>query len=477
MLYRPAIGLEIHARLFTKRKIFCGCENAFGGEPNTRVCPVCTGITGAIPVLNGEAVELGIKAGVALECEISSVSAFDRKNYVSPDLPKGYQITQQFKPLCKNGGFEICGRKRRINNIHLEEDAAKINYTNDEALIDYNRCGVPLIEIVTEPDFETAEEVSEFVEELALRLKYADVCDGHIEQGSLRVDVNVSVAPVSSNELGTRCEIKNIGSLKSLRRAVDYEIKRQIAILENGGKIECETRRFDETSGETCFMRKKESVADYGYYPDPDIPALYVSDLEIDRIKSELPLLPEERMAMYISKLGLTYEEAKNIVSDRLYSDFFEAACNNADYPKKTASLMLVGVNRLLNKYGGTVCDTNITPEKISEIAQLWGSGKISSASAFIILEEVFNNGGNPEKIAQEQNMLIIFDEDLVKTEISKMLSENENLVAEYKNGNKKIFGFLMGVAVSRFSKNTNPAEIKKVLEKCIENYSNGKEF
>ncbi len=471
MVYKPTIGLEIHARLFTKRKIFCECENYFGGEPNTRVCPVCTGDAGAVPVLNGEAVELGIKAGIALGCEIRRISAFDRKNYVSQDLPKGYQITQQFRPLCKNGGFEIGGIKRRINNIHLEEDAAKLTYTKDEVLVDYNRSGVPLIEIVTEPDFESSQEVSQFVEELALRLKYADVCDGKIEQGSLRVDVNVSVAPENSAGLGTRCEIKNIGSLKSLRRAIEYEIKRQIAVLENDGRIECETRRFDEKSGETHFMRKKESAADYKYYPDPDISELYVSDWDINKIKAEVPTLPHERVKVYVSELGLTCEEARNIVLDRLYADWFENVCKKTDYPKKTASLMLVGLNRLFNKYGGTVTDTRITTEKMAEISQLWGSGKISSASAFYILEEVFKNGGNPEKIAKDGDLLITFDEELVKEIICEILCENRKSVEEYKEGNKKVIGFLMGIAVSRLGKSTNPADVKRVLVDCIKEY------
>ncbi|MBQ7976523.1 MAG: Asp-tRNA(Asn)/Glu-tRNA(Gln) amidotransferase subunit GatB [Clostridia bacterium] len=470
MVYKPKIGLEIHARLFTKRKIFCGCENSFGGEPNTRICPVCTGVYGSIPVLNKEAVELGIKAGVVLGCEISGASAFDRKNYVSPDLPKGYQITQQFKPLCKNGGFEINGVKRRINNIHLEEDAAKLTYTNDEVLVDYNRCGVPLIEIVTEPDFETSEEVSQFVEELALRLRYADVCDGRIEQGSLRVDVNVSVAPDSSAVLGTRCEIKNIGSLKSLRRAIEYEIKRQTIILEGGGTVLCETRRFDEASGKTVFMRMKESAADYRYFPDPDIPALYVEQEDIEKIKSTIPVLPTERFNFYTSEFGLTEEEAKNIVSDREFSDWFESVCAETKYPKKAASLMLVGLNRLFNKFGGTVSDMSLTAAETASLADLWGSSRVSAGNAMIILESLFLGGGNAVDIAKKENMLISFDSRLAEAEINKILGEKSEATAEYKAGNKKIFGYLMGLAVSRLGKNTDPAALKQMLENCLKN-------
>ncbi len=469
MVYKPTIGLEIHARLFTKRKIFCTCENAFGGEPNTRICPVCSGIPGAIPVLDKEAVELGVRAGVVLGCEISNFSSFDRKNYDYPDLPKGYQITQQFKPLCKNGGFEVRGRRKRINNIHLEEDAAKLVYTDDDVLVDLNRCGVPLIEIVTEPDFESAEEASMFVEELALRLKYADVCDGKIEQGSLRVDVNVSVAPEASSMFGTRCEIKNIGSLKSLRKAIDFEIKRQSSILENGGFVESETRRFDEAEGVTVFMRKKESEADYRYCPDPDIPELFVSESEIENIKSTLPTLPSDRISNYILNLGLTLEEARNIVSDKQYSDWFENVCSKTHYPKKAASLMIVGLNRLFNKFGGTISETKLTPDNLGELAQLWGNGKISSDAAFIVLEDMFISGDDPKDIAESKDMIVFFDEELVKTEIFKILSENEKTVCEYKSGNKKVFGFLMGIAVSRLGKSTNPVDIKKVLEECIE--------
>lgn len=471
MHYKPAIGLEIHARLFSENKIFCKCKNSFGGEPNTRICPVCTGDVGAMPVLDKEAALLGVKAGIVLGCEINNVSSFDRKYYDSPDLPKGYQITQQYTPVCINGGFELNGKKRRINNIHLEEDAAKIVYAASEALIDFNRSGTPLIEIVTEPDFESSTDAAEFVEELALRLKYAGVSDAKIEQGSLRVDVNISVAPESSMKFGTRCEIKNIGSIKSLRRAIEFEIKRQCEILESGGTVISETLRFDEASGETRFMRKKESAEDYRYTSDPDVPDFIITDNEINDIKSAVPVLPSVRAEYYVSKLGLALEEAKNIVSDRDFSDWFELVCSKTKNYKKAASLMLVGLNRLFNKYGGSVSDLKISPSGLSDLADLWGNGDISSASAFEVLEKMFITDAAPFEIAKSEGMLISFDKENVKTEIIKVLSENEKTVLEYKAGNKKLFGYFMGILVSKLGKSVNPSEIKKVLDECIQNW------
>ena len=362
------------------------------------------------------------------------------------------------------------GKNRRINNIHLEEDAAKITYSDGGMQVDYNRSGTPLIEIVTEPDFETSDEVSKFVEELALRLKYAEVCDGKIEQGSLRVDVNISVAPEASSVFGTRCEIKNIGSLKSLRRAIDYEVNRQISVLENGEEIRCETRRFNESEGITEYMRLKESAEDYGYYPDPDMPELCISCPEIQNIKKQLPEMPSDRVDLYTAEYGLATEEAENIVSDRAYADWFESVCTWTGYRKKAASLMLVGMNRLFNKHGGSVAEIRFTPRDLAELAELWGTGKISSASAFAVLEEMFVYGGKPLKIAEQGNMVISFDKDVVKKEILCILSEHSSAVCDYKSGNKKIFGFLMGIAVERMGKSANPADIKNVLEECIVN-------
>ena len=295
MKYIPVMGLEIHAELLTKSKVYCSCENTFGGAVNNRVCPVCSGMPGTLPVINKEVVTFAVKAGLSLGCEINEYSAFDRKNYFYPDLPKAYQITQFEYPICSNGHVEVCGRNIRINRIHIEEDAGKLIH-EEVSLADYNRCGVPLIEIVTEPDFRTVEEVQQFVKEVALRLKYAEVWDARLEQGSLRVDVNISLMPEDADEFGVRAEIKNLNSVKSIGRAIEYEIKRQTEILEKGERVKQETRRFDEKSGATNVLRSKEDGHDYRYFPEPDIPPVKISKENVEKIRMSMSESPDKRL-------------------------------------------------------------------------------------------------------------------------------------------------------------------------------------
>lgn len=468
MKYVACIGLEIHAELKTDTKLFCGCENSFGGEPNTRICAVCSGFPGAIGVLNKNALFLAVSSGLALDCRINNYSAFDRKNYFYPDLPKGYQITQQRYPICQDGFVQINDRKIRINNIHLEEDAGKLIHGKDITLIDFNRCGVPLIEIVTEPDITSADEAVSFVEEICLRLKYAGVCDGKMEQGSLRVDVNVSVAPENSEVPGTRCEIKNLSSFKSVKKAIEYEITRQTEVLFSGDKIVFETRRFDENSGRTYSMRVKEDIVDYRYFPEPDITPVYVTDEEIEMLRDALPERPDKRFKRYVNEYKLTSEEAGIIVSNPELSEYYDSLCSGCNSFKKLANLLLVGLGRLFNERGGNVKELPFEPEDIMCIANMWQDGKINSSCAMELLEMLYSGNKNPYKLAVDNNMIITYDADKAEEEIIKILSLNQEAVCDYKSGNKRAFGFLMGQAVKALGKSTDTAALKELLEKKL---------
>ena len=360
MRYQPVIGLEIHCELLTDSKVFCGCQNEFGGSENTRVCPRCSGMPGTLPVLNQGAVRLAAKAGFATDCTVNNYSAFDRKNYFYPDLPKAYQITQFEYPICSNGHITVSdGTDIRINRIHIEEDAGKLVHDDYEgiSLADYNRCGVPLIEIVTEPDFRSVEQVQDFVEKIALRLKYAGVCDAKMEQGSLRVDVNISLMPYGSNEFGTRAELKNLNSVKSIERAINYEIQRQSDILDKGGKVIQETRRYNENHDDTKALRSKEEAHDYRYFPEPDIPPVYITDAELAEIKAEIPELPHSRYKRYTEDYKLTPDEAELIISSKEFSDFYDTAIKSYNNYKQISNMMLVEVNHLLNDSGLTISD------------------------------------------------------------------------------------------------------------------------
>ena len=353
--YIPVIGLEIHAELLTKSKVFCTCSAEFGGDPNSRCCPVCTGMPGTLPVINQTAVEYAVKAGFALGCDINKFSVFDRKNYFYPDLPKAYQISQLERPLCINGivPIEVNGKKKniRVNRIHLEEDAGKLVHDdfNAVSLADYNRCGVPLIEIVTEPDISSAEEAKAFFEKVSLLLQYAGVCDCKMEQGSLRCDVNVSIMKPGDKEFGTRTECKNLNSLKSIGRAIEYEIKRQSRLLDMGKRVIQETRRYNDNRGETTSMRTKEDAHDYRYFPEPDILQVNFTDEMLDNIKSSLPEMPHKRLDRYTEQYGLSEVDAKILVNQKTVSDFYDLAVGAYNNPKSIANFVIVELLRRVN--------------------------------------------------------------------------------------------------------------------------------
>lgn len=467
MRYQPVIGLEIHCELLTDSKVFCTCRNEFGGNENTRVCPRCSGMPGTLPILNQGAVKLAAKAGFATDCTVNNYSAFDRKNYFYPDLPKAYQITQFEYPICTNGHITVCNDKNiRINRIHIEEDAGKLIHDDYEgiSMADYNRCGVPLIEIVTEPDFRTIEEVQEFVEQIALRLKYSDVCDARMEQGSLRVDVNISLMPYGSDEFGTRAEIKNLNSLKSIGRAIEYEIQRQSEILDRGDKVIQETRRFNDNHGDTKALRSKEEAHDYRYFPEPDIPPVMFSDEDIEEIRKSMPELPHVRYKKYTEKYGLPSDDAQLLVSSRAFSDFYDEVVQiNSDY-KQVANMMLVEVNRNLNDSEKTIEDVTFSPADIAELVKMSSDGIVSKNTAKDILKIIFNKGGHPMDIAAENGFIMNNDTSSLEEIINKVIESNADSVDSYKNGNQKVFGFLMGRVMREIGKGGNPNLAKDIL-------------
>ncbi len=464
----PVIGLEIHAELLTKTKIFCSCENKFGNKPNTLVCPICSGMPGALPSLNKYSVELAVKAGIVLNCKINNKSSFDRKNYFYPDLPKAYQITQFYHPICTDGNVKINDKNIRIERIHLEEDAGKLIHNNKYSVIDFNRCGVPLIEIVTMPDFRSADEVCDFIRLISSRMKYAGICDSKLEQGSLRVDVNISMMEENSLKFGKRAEIKNLNSLKSIKQAIEFEIQRQTQLLENGKDVLVETRRFDEKTGTTVFMRAKETKGDYRYFPEPDLPEIYISDYEIDRLRLELPIMPDERLLTYINVYKLSKQEAELITEDKHLSDFYESCL--ALYPsyKTISNILLNEIKKFLNKKALDFSFVPFSPNDIIELSKLYDEKKITKNSLSEILAIMFESYDAPLKIAKNYNLLIEDNIDELSVIITKVLDENQKAVNEYLEGNQKIFAFLMGQVMRASKKGTNPSTVTQILNKKL---------
>ncbi len=470
----PTIGLEIHAELLTKSKVFCTCAADFGGEPNSRCCPVCSGLPGTLPVLNRTAVEYIIKAGYVMNCDISRFTKWDRKNYFYPDLPKAYQISQMPRPVCLNGRVDInvngAEKTIRINRIHLEEDAGKLihdDYTKS-SLADYNRCGIPLIEIVTEPDFHSSDDVVAFVEKIRLLLQYAGICDGKLEQGSMRCDVNISLAKRDAEQLGTRAEIKNLNSLKSIARAIEYEIYRQTEIIENGERVIQETRRFSDQTGETTAMRSKEDAQDYRYFPDPDIPPVVFTEEELEEIKNSIPEMPEQRIERYVREYKLNSKDAAAIINNKQVCFFFEDALKYYDNPKSLASFILVELMRRINLGEADMSNLPFTAEQFSQLVQMGDKNEINPSERKNILREMLSDGGEPRKIAEEKGLLIKEDLSHSAAVIDEILSQNPDAVKQYREGNAKVFGFLMGKANKALKGQASPQTIKKMLEQKL---------
>ena len=469
--YEIVMGLEVHSELSTKTKIFCSCPTEFGGEPNTHTCPICMAMPGTLPVLNEKVVEYAVKAGLATNCEISRNSKNDRKNYFYPDLPKSYQISQFDKPLCEHGYVEIEDdegnpKKVRITRIHIEEDAGKLNH--DEfgggSLVDLNRAGVPLIEIVSEPDLRSAGEVDRYLKKLKSILEYIEVSDCKMQEGSFRADVNVSVRKKGASEYGTRTEMKNMNSFRAITRAIEYESDRQIDVLEDGGKIEQETLRWDDVSGKTFPMRDKEDAQDYRYFPDPDLVAIRLSDEYIENIKDNLPEMPESRRARYIEDFELSEKEARLLTASKYLSNIFEDAekiCGNA---KAVANWLLSDISKILNEKELEPSDIPFTAEHLAKLVELIEKGTISSAIGKKVVTELFENPKDPEEIIKEKGWIQISDEGAIKEVVEKVIAANPQSVADYKAGKDKAIGFLVGQAMKETKGKANPQMLNKMF-------------
>ena len=469
--YEVVIGLEVHAELSTKTKIFCSCPNEFGGEPNTNVCPVCMAMPGSLPVLNEKVVEYAVKAGLATNCEISRDSKNDRKNYVYPDTPRAYQISQYDKPLCEHGNIEIeteNGKKNiGILRIHIEDDAGKLNHDpyGGGSLVDLNRAGVPLIEIVSKPDMRTAEEAESYLRKLKSILEYIEVSDCKMQEGSLRADVNVSIMPKGSKKFGTRTETKNMNSFRSIVREIEYEIERQVEILDNGGTVIQETLRWDDVSGKTFSMRNKENAEDYRYFPEPDLVAIRLSDEYIENIKNNLPEMPESRRERYLNEYGLSEKDANTLTASKHLSNMFEKASSISGNTKTVANWLLSDVSRILNENELEPEQIPFTAEALAELVALIDKGTISSAIAKKVLEEMFSSPEKmPSKIIEEKGWVQISDEGAIKEVVLKILSENNQSVIDYKAGKDRALGFLVGQAMKLTKGKANPQMLNKMF-------------
>jgi aspartyl-tRNA(Asn)/glutamyl-tRNA(Gln) amidotransferase subunit B len=470
MDYEIVIGLEIHAELATKTKIFCGCSTQFGGEQNTHCCPVCTGMPGTLPVLNERVVEYAVRAGLATNCEIAHFSKLDRKNYFYPDLPKAYQISQYDLPLCLNGWVELdSGKKIGLTRIHIEEDAGKLMHDNvaRRTYVDYNRCGVPLIEIVSEPDMRSAGEVREYVEKVRAILLYAGVSDCRMEEGSLRADVNLSVRPRGAEKFGTRTEMKNINSIRAIYRAVEGETKRQIEVISKGGEIVQESRRWDDNKGASRAMRGKEEANDYRYFPEPDIVPVKLDDDKIALIRAGLPELAEARISKYIG-WGVALADAQIITSSKALSDFFESAAEECGSPKETAKWVIGEMMRNLKDRGAEPEDIPFPPSHLAAVIKLAADNKITAASAKKVFGMLFESKDSPEQLIEKHGLAVFGDEGAIDAAVEKIIKDNPKSVEDYLSGKEKAFGFILGQCMKELRGKADPAALREKLSALL---------
>ena len=473
MKWEIVIGLEVHSELSTKTKIFCNCSTDFSSAPNTNVCQICSGMPGTLPVLNHEVVEYAMALGLALNCTIASNTKFDRKNYFYPDLPKAYQVSQLYSPICTNGSVEIeteDGTKSiGIRQIHMEEDAGKLVHDDlsGVTLMDYNRGGVPLLEIVTMPDFRSAQEVNAFLEQLRETLVYLDICDGKMQEGSMRCDVNISVRPFGG-ELGTRTEMKNLNSLKAITRAIAYESERQIELIESGGAVKQETRRWDDDIGESFGMRSKENAQDYRYFPDPDLLPILIDENWLNKVREDMPELAAKKRERYISEFSLSQYDAMVLTKDKDISVLFEEVAQESNNPTEAANLITGEIMRLMNKTQTLAEDLKIDSAKLAVLIGLLRDGKINRTAYKDTVEAVFTDDVDPEKYIEEKGLLMISDDGAVKAIVLAVLEQNPDAVADFKAGKEKAFGFLMGQAMKQLKGAGNPDSVKEILRNCL---------
>ena len=474
MKYEAVLGLEVHAQLQTNTKIFCGCETKFGEDANTRTCPVCIGMPGVLPVLNKKAVEFIVKTGLATHCTISSYSRFARKNYFYPDLPKGYQISQYELPVCERGYVEIVvdGKVKRIGltRIHLEEDAGK-NLHQPEggaSLVDLNRAGTPLMEIVSEPDIRTSEEASEYLKKLRAILRYIEVSDADMEKGNFRCDANVSIRPVGAKEFGTRAEVKNVNSFKFVQKALEYEIKRQAQILDEGGKVIQETRLFDSTKGVTFSMRSKEEAHDYRYFPEPDLVPIVVSRETVETIGRTIPELPDARRERFAKDYGLPEYDADMMTQSRALAAYFEETAKLSGQPKVASNWIMGELMRLLNAENKEIEDCPIKPGRLARMIKMINDGVISTKIAKTVFEEMYKTGKDAETVVKEQGLVQVSDTGAIETIIDEVIKANPAQASDYKTGKEKLFGFFVGQVMKASKGKANPELVNQLLKKKL---------
>lgn len=473
--YEAVIGLEVHTQLLTKSKAFCSCSTKFGLPPNSNVCPVCLGMPGTLPVLNKKVVEFAIKLGLATHCKINPYSIFARKNYFYPDLPKGYQISQYEEPICYDGYVEIelkNGEKKkiRLRRIHMEEDAGKSIHDQDiDTLIDINRCGVPLLEIVTEPDIRTPQEAALYLTKIRQLVQYLDICDGNMEEGSLRCDANISVRLKGETKLGTKTEVKNMNSIKNVEKALEYEINRQIQILESGGTIVQETLLWDASAGLVRPMRSKEEAHDYRYFPEPDLVPVIVSEEWIEEIKKSLPELPEEKRDRFIKQYGLPKYDAEVLTSSKELAEYYERCAKFTDDYKSASNWIMVEVLKILNDKQIDITDFKVKPEFLANIINMVNDGKINQTTAKKVLEEISETGEDPKSLIERKGLAQISDEKFIEDAVLKVLESNRENVERYFAGKDKLFGYFVGEVMKLTKGKANPKIVNEILRKKLE--------
>lgn len=476
--YEVVVGLEVHVQLLTESKLFCGCSTEFGASPNEHTCPVCLGLPGALPVLNRKAVELAIRTGLALNCKIRNVSDFYRKHYFYPDLPKAYQISQYDKPVVYDGYVDIVSsdgesRRIRIKRAHLEEDAGKLIHKvdplgNEYTLVDCNRGGMGLLEIVTEPDIRSPEDAKAFLEKLKLILEYIEVSDCNMEEGSLRCDANISIRPVGSSKFGTKTELKNMNSFRAVERALAYEAERQIELVSNGGTVVAETRRWDEAQGKTIVMRTKEEATDYRYMPEPDLPPLVISDEWIESVRESLPELADEKAERFVREYGIPEYDASILTSSKSLAEFYEQTVALHNDPKAVSNWMMGEVLRLLNLDNATIDECKIRPKHLADLLKLIDEGVVSITGAKTVFEEVYKTGKEPSTVVDEKNLRQMGDKDELEKIVAEVISENPGPVSDYLSGKEKAAGFLVGQVMRKTKGRANPQLANELVRKQL---------
>ena len=473
--YETVIGLEVHVELATKTKIFCGCSTAFGGAPNTHTCPVCTGMPGSLPVLNKQVVEYAAAVGLATNCTITQNCKFDRKNYFYPDNAQNYQISQLYLPICRNGHVDIeledgTTKQIRIHEIHMEEDAGKLVHDDweDVSLVDYNRSGVPLIEIVSEPDMRSAEEVIAYLDKLRLIVQYLGVSDCKLQEGSMRADVNLSVREAGSTEFGTRTETKNLNSFSAISRCIENEIARQIDLIESGEKVVQETRRWDDNKEYSYAMRSKEDAQDYRYFPDPDLVPVSISDEWLDRIRKAQPEFKTEKMKRYKEEFGIPDYDINIITDSKKLADIFEAATAICNKPKKVSNWIMGETMRLLKEKDMDAADISFSPENLAKLIELVEAGSINNSVAKDVFVKVFEEDVDPDKYIEENGLKQVNDEGALKATIEKVIADNPQSVEDYRNGKKQAIGYLVGQTMKAMQGKANPGMVNKLLQELL---------